>query len=341
MRTIILMLLLCLQGIGAMAQPGKKPEPPPPAEFGVLGGTNTAKPKKIKPAFYTPATLTFEAPLLMREVLQALYPGDYYDIPDRKSVKDTFRLVEWNCPGCPAKLLSGWIVGEKLRFPLVDDNQTRWKDSVYFTDDSGHRNVFISFSTTANQEREDFIPSGRFACAFMGLAWLKMREDKWVLQAFSPGVGCYGAFQTLPEIKVVQLGKGNYGCMLANTNGGAGGPYMGDLHVFAPIKKQFSTVLTVENVRCMNAGVSKWDFNIRAIDMNSHFSDMRLDIKGSYRKADFEVWATPRATPQEIKASLATRDSMEFTITRTYRYGKDRRGKEKYGQVASECSIQE
>lgn len=333
MRGVTMLFFLCLWSVMGMAQPGgKKPEPPPPAEFGVLGQQYTARPKKIKPNFYTPTAIVLNHPLQMQEALQVLYPGSLYHIPDPNSVRDTFHLVEWSCPGCPAKLLNGWIVGEKLRFPLADDNQTRWKDSVYFTDDSGRQNVFLSFSTTANQEGEDFIPSGRFSCAFMGLAWFQLVGDKWHLKAFSPGVGCYGAFQTLPKIEVIQLGMGTYGCMLTNTNGGAGGPYFGDLHVFAPIKKQFRTVLTVDNVVCVNAGRSTWSFKLQPIALRSTFSVMQLDISGVYRKADFDVITMPRAMPVEIKPTLTTKDSVSFRIGRTYKYGV----KEKYTQVSTE-----
>lgn len=332
MMRISMLFFLCLCHFMASAQPeGKKPEPPPPAEFGVLGQQYTARPKKIKPNFYSPAGIALSHPLDVQEALQVLYPGNYYRMPDPNSVRDTFKLVEWACPGCPAKLLNGWIVGEKVRFPLADDNQTRWKDSVHFVDDSGRQNVFLSFSTTANQEGEDFIPSGRFTCAFMGLAWFKLIGDKWSLQAFSPGVGCYGAFQTLPDIQVIQLGKNNYGCMLVNSNGGAGGPYLGDLHVFAPVQKQFKEVLQVDNVECMNAGHSSWAFTVNANDINSRFVELQIIIEGTYRKEDFDVWATPRVVPVEIKPVLTTHDHVSFKITRVYKYGS----KEKYVQASS------
>lgn len=332
MIRIAMLFFLCLSQIVAMAQPeGKKPEPPPPAEFGVLGQQYTARPKKIKPNFYNPAAIALGHPLDVQEALRVLYPGSYYQMPDPNSAKDTFKLVEWACPGCPAKLLNGWIVGEKVRFPLADDNQTRWKDSVHFVDDSGRQNVFLSFSTTANQEGEDFIPSGRFTCAFMGLAWFKLVGDKWMLQAFSPGVGCYGAFQTLPDIQVIQLGKNNYGCMLVNSNGGAGGPYMGDLHVFAPVQKQFKEVLQVDNVECMNAGRSSWGFTIHTIDRSSNFSALQVNIEGNCRKEDFDVWATPRMVPPQIKPLLSTQDEVSFKITCGYKYGP----KGKYAQVSS------
>lgn len=320
MRSIIaLLLLLC--SVITFAQPGKKPEPPPPAEFGVLYKAAGIPPKKIKPAFYNPATLALNNPLSLADALATLYPGAFYRIPDPNVATDTFTLTEWNCPSCPSKLLNGWIVGEKLRFPLADDNQTRWKDTLHFTDDSGRQNLFISFSTTANQEGEDFIPSGRFSCAFMGLAWFMLQNNRWQLKAFSPVVGCFGAFQTLPPIRLIKLGAGNYGCMLMNANGGAGGPYFGDLHVFAPVKKQFHTVLSVNNAECANAGPSGWGSVLTAVTAGT-FGALTLVLDGKYRKADFDITGMPRSVPAEIKAAAAQQDSVVFKITRSYKFEK-------------------
>lgn len=323
MRYILSILLLCGLCAGAWAQPAeKKPEPPPPPEFGVAGKFRT-QPTRIKPTFYNPPAVSLPHPFSPVAALRQLYPGAGYQIPHPKLPADTLQLAEWSCPACPVKWVNGWIPGQKLRFPLTDDNQTQWHDTLAFTDDSGRQNIFISFATTPNMEGEDFLPSGRYNCAYMGLAWYRNTGAEWQLQAFSPVVGCFGAFQTLPPLQWLRLAPNRYACMLLNANGGPGQPYVADMYLIAAEKRQFRVILQSAGVSCTNDARIAYIPTIEpGADAGAQgYPPLRVRVEGHCSRT-LPAGGDMRLM-QEVQPHLYHQGACHFSVVRTYQYTKN------------------
>ncbi len=141
-------------------------------------------------------------------------------------------------------------------------------------------NILLSFSTRHVQPI-DLMYCGRFECAILGLAWFTDSAGFWQLKAFSPGLGCYGAFQQLPLIRLIRFGANNYGCYLGYTNGGAGGPYNGDLFIFGLINGKLRELLTVENAEQNNSQVCIWKYHLNNSSSDTGFGDISLFLTGT------------------------------------------------------------
>ena len=277
-------------------------------------------------------TKVFTAPLSIHgnrfapvTALRQLYPGNYYSFIDSFFVEnDSVSLTAWMCDGCPKQPFKGWWGEDHEAFPYDAGNLTQYIDTLLYTDEDGQQNEIISFSTLQLQD-EGAMYCGRTACAYLGLAWFTRENDAKQLRSFAPVLGCFGAFQGLPEIHLLKFGKNNYGCYLLNSNGGAGGPYYTELHVFGLVNGRFKSVLSIDNVERSNTGLSDWNMyiNMESKNTDSSFNNILLTMAGKCAKISFDEYSeTLTEAPMEIRKLAEKKDSFSFKIVRDYGYEK-------------------
>ena len=251
--------------------------------------------------------------------LKGLFPGTYMKAFNPANEQDSLTLSAWVCKDCRHDTLSGWYGEDSASFPYEEGNITRAADTLMYVDDAGRQNVIVSFSSVRLQDPE-FMSSGRFICAVLGLAWYTYEQGQWALKSFSPQLGCYGSFQTLPDLHLIKLGRNNFGCYFLNTNGGAGGPFYSDLYVYASTGDRFRLVMSETGVKRSQFAVSGWDMHIDAADNGGPYGDIQLAINGAYDKKGFEEEQDDEANmPIEMRQLAKTKGNFRFIIRRQYK----------------------
>ncbi len=279
---------------------------------------------KIEPrsiAGFTQPAVVLESPFRPDEALKRLFPGRYYHLSAPYEDDSALSLEAWRCKSCPEQWFETWFGEGKVLFPEQDGQMTQWADTLCFTDDSGRRNIFISFSSLQVQQI-DFINCGRMTCAILGLAWFTDSGGVWKLKNFAPGLGCYGAFQSLPKIHLIRFARNNYGCYLRYANGGAGGPYFEYLFVFGLLNGRFKTLLTVPNASRTNGGGSEWRWQLKDAAADTGFGDLPLTIKGTCLR-DIEANEYDPDSPEELQKKRPAADSFGFAIYRQYHFSRN------------------
>lgn len=275
-----------------------------PANIERLGADNLVLPKPFDPLV----------------ALQRLFPGKYYVIPDPLEDTRNIKLEAWKCPTCKTQAFSGWFGEDPDEFPYRDGVLTQYKDTLLFTDDNNHRNILISFSSLYVQPAE-MMSTSRFSCAILGLAWFTEVANGWQLKTFTPALGCYGAFQSLPDIHLLKLGPNNYGCYLTQSNGGAGGPFYAEIYAFGIVDGTFKVLLAETGVGRSGATGAEWKVVLGNATGTSSFGDLPLTISGTYSSSAFaEDGDTLTNVPQEILATAKVQDSFNFRIVRQYHF---------------------
>jgi hypothetical protein len=254
---------------------------------------------------YKKRNISLDAPFSADSALTALFPGNYY--PGEETA------VIWSSPATRSRPFPGWFDEEPEIFPSKDSNATRIGTQLDFTDDNGKKCILISFASTGFEG--DLMRTGRFSCACLGLALFREENNKWVLKNFSPALGCYGSFETLPAISLLKLGKNNFGCYLDNTNGGAGGPFYTDSYVFGLVKGEFSVLLCHIGSGRINAP-SEWKSSFEGGKGNGEFCDLRCSTEGNYVSYESfkEVEDDTSNVPAAIKELIKTKEHFNFRI---------------------------
>mgnify|MGYP006921735746 CR=1 FL=1 len=271
--------------------------------------------KNISPRSLLPKRLTLPMPFDAGKALRMLIPGHYYHMPIEWTRHDSAHLVEWTCRQCHQTEYEGW--GETSIFPL-SENETTLESVQQVTDAEGRNNYFLSLGTT-----EKVFPDptcGRFACGYLGLAWFRQQGNVYDLVAWSPCVGCFGAFQHVPSVHVVLLSPNNYGLYAENANGGAGGPYYGSMHLFGAQNGSFVPMLQIPDTYRGNTATG-WTATLETAGANK----LLLKITGDYNKYDYEEEGginevSQSLIPNEIKQYAQQTDSFSFVIERKYWY---------------------
>ena len=253
------------------------------------------------------------------KALRSLVPGTYYTYANDYKPRKTERYVVWRCKNCATKKMKGWDSDFPENFPNKDGNMTLCKDTIRYTGDDGSENILMEISTHDIQPM-DCIYEGRFSCAILGLALYTREGDHWLLKAFSPAIGCYGAFQYMPALHLIKLGKNKYGFYLLNSNGGAGGPYYTDLYLVSIVNGKFKVLLSSDGVRRSNTGTSEWNMKISSHPDDTGYGPVTIRMKGDYSKWSFMEMDTLSNVPPELQQAITQSDSFNFTITRQFNF---------------------
>lgn len=278
--------------------------------------------KNLAPEAIGKIGLQVPKPFSKATALRILFPANYYRTT---ALSDDVDVVVWKCVNCGWRKYEGWIKEEgPYAFP-ADRNITETGDVLKYTDDSGVKHIIFSFATHEYQAFDD-LHTGRFYSVGMGLAWFKEVNNKWELTAFNPCLGYYGAFQTLPPLKLVKLGKNNYGCYIENGNGGPGQVYTYDLYIFGVVENAIKNILKYPKVMRSNTPSSRWEYTLKPWKgvADSVFMPIRIELNGTYFKETPDtLYDWTDHVPEMTKAQLA-KDSMDFKVVRKYQFSKGR-----------------
>ncbi|PQJ09024.1 hypothetical protein CJD36_020815 [Flavipsychrobacter stenotrophus] len=295
----------------------------------------------VRPVMNVPASsigqigLTLNKPFNKVRALHGLIPGRRYHVsPDGRN--DTVDLIVWKSNDYTRKKLAGWFLNEPPEiFPFRGGNISMPEDTLLFKDDSGRKNIILSFATHDLAPIDD-LSTGRYACVTMGLAWFREENNKWVLKYFTPGIGCYGAFQSLPKLNLIKLGTNNYACYLLNSNGGPGQVYYSGLYVFAIVDGQVRIVLTEDAVERTNTMSSTWYPHLTTFKTKSDsvFRRLSLKLEGTFNRNIPNPEYDTTDSPIELAKAIIGRDSFDFRVTRCFEY---RNGK--YRKVSSRYKV--
>ena len=311
-------ILLCLLCVRIYADAGKKKK---------AAKHNTAK--TFKHDDYTVKELTVDSfgaqkilpgkTFIPSKALRSLIPGTYYTYTYDYAPRKTERYVVWRCKNGATKKMKGWYDEYPEIYPNKDGNMTLCKDTIRYIADDGSENMLMEISTHDIQSI-DCIYEGRTACAILGLALYTREGDHWLLQSFAPAIGCYGAFQYMPALHLIKLGKNKYGFYLLNSNGGAGGPYYTDLYLVSIVNGKFKVLLSSDGVRRSNTGTSEWNMKISSHPDDTGYGPVTIRMKGDYSKWSFMEMDTLSNVPPELQQAITQSDSFNFTITRQFNF---------------------
>jgi hypothetical protein len=278
----------------------------------------TIIPKAINFDLFKKRTISIDAPFVPDSALKILFPGNFYKLDDPIHDGEFVSLEAWSSPDTKQKAYPAWFDEMPQLFPLKDSNETRFGDTLLFTDEKGIKNILISFSTT--EYTTDLIGCGRFTCAILGLAWFTEENEKWNLRTFSPALGCYGSFQQIPSLNLLKIGKNNYGCYVDNQNGGAGGPFYADSYVFGVVNGKFEVILHQIGTGRIYDGKTEWSSDFVSTG-SANFPEIHCITKGTYSsKESFDEVDDTSSTPMGIKQIIRTKEYFNFKITNRYSF---------------------
>ncbi len=271
-------------------------------------------------------------PFVPAKALQQLIPGNCAHFPNKEyDEADKMDLDIWINNSMPRKtFLDGWgQVGAV--FPYKDGNVSEPKDTLVFTDDSGFKNIYFAISTHDGCCTNCMF-CGHEVCVTLGLAWYRLERGRWVLKSFNPALGCYGQFQHMPDLHLVKLGKNNFGCYLHYLYGGSGGPYFGDINVFALVNNQFRLVLKKRKEEREDIVSFAEDESLEnSRNPGEKFAPLSVRIKGSFEK--FHEPPKPANAPDQANSNVKM-DTCRFNILHTYKFNG-----RKYVKAGSKVNI--
>ncbi len=213
-------------------------------------------------------------------------------------------------------------------------NETRANGDTIF--ELNGKNYAIISTSTLTCEFPDFMRTGRFQKAFLGIALFEQKKqesnntknftqnDIWEFQFYNPAIGTYGSYSTAPKPKIYQIGKNQLGIIVTSANGGAGGPFYGDLFIHLLDKK--SPLLFSEDFisRSCYDEKSSWGTVIKFENTNNQeFADLVLITEGHFLKASFteiDEDINQMNFPKILQEKVKIADDFDFKLQRTYIY---------------------
>ncbi len=282
--------------------------------------------KKIRYNLYDFHEVSIAGPFNLDSALIKLYPGNYYKL--WKSFNDSVVFEAWYCKACPIhKFKQACEPDWEVTFPLPDKNETQIGDTILFIDSGGKRSIIISFQTT--EFEEDFFGMGNGDGGFMGLALFTEENKGWKLKAFNPAVGCYGSYQTIPNIHPIRFGKDNFGCYIGNMSQGAGSPAYITTYLFGVFDHTFKNILVRDNTCRGNRDRNVWDAVI-AVDsskISNGFPDVLFTTEGDYSSTYIDPMdegqdaiAAADIALKVIKPYIKHKSNFDFTIKSIYTF---------------------
>lgn len=276
--------------------------------------------KNLAPEAIGKIGLQVPKPFSKTTALRMLFPAYYYRASCLSGDVD---VVVWKCNNCGWRKYAGWIREEGYYTFPADRNITETGNVLKYTDDSGIKHIIYSFATHEYQSIDD-MHNGRFYSVGLGLAWFKEVNNKWELAAFNPCLGYYGAFQTLPPLKLIKLGKNSYGCYIENGNGGPGQVYVYDLYVFGIIDNVIKKILQCPKVMRSNTPSSRWECTLKPWKGRADglFMPVSVELNGTYFKETPDTVYDWTDHVPEMNTRQLAKDSLNFKVVRKYEFSK-------------------
>lgn len=278
---------------------------------------DTLQPLLISKAYLKFRPLSLPLNISDDDMLRALIPGRYYHGSEYTS------LVAWTTERVHAKERD-YDTDDNWPFPDAIFNQTKLSKRLSYTDDNGEQYCLAVLSTSNHNE---ILLSGRFSCAYLGIAVFKKSATKWDLQSFDPEISCMGQFAQVPEARLIKLGKNNFGISMENSIGG-GGQYEADIIVLSQWQNKWKLVL--ETNTAAYGGLLDTSINftsdLSAIphSSNNNFNNLSVLTKGViYTPKEIDSSGLDlSALPTELITTFknSRKDSLHFEVMTIYKF---------------------
>lgn len=281
----------------------------------------------------------FQGNFSVDSAMHLIFEKNYFHLPcddfGNESETEILDVAVWKSQNFTLKTFHNSWSGDYDSFPNSSNkiNETRANGDTIFS--LNGKNYAIISTSTFTCEFPDFMRTGRFQQAFLGIALFEQKNEEktntkntnenniWEFQFYNPAIGAYGSYSTASKPKIYQIGKNQLGVIVTSANGGAGGSFYGNLFVHSLDKK--SSLLFLEDFFSrMYDGKSEWGTVIKFENTNNQeFADLVLTTEGHFLKASFveaEEDINQMNLPKILQEKIKTTDDFDFKLQRTYVY---------------------
>jgi hypothetical protein len=258
--------------------------------------------------------LDIPEPFDAQKTLLKLFPGKYYNLSHGEYKNE---LINWECKSCKGQSYIDANEDESYQFPYEAGVATRVLNVISYKDSSGTQYKMLTFNHS--EYDADGAQTSRFTGGTLGIAKFSLSGKVWSMKFFQPAIGAYGAFSSCPLPKPVLIGHDQYAFMLKVVNGGAGGPFQGNLFLIAGTGGTYKQILAVYGVErtevSEDEGMSSWSCEYNSPESDKRFfRDIIVTMKGVYKSTDIE------SLPEEVQPYVKTNKKGKFTAVRRYVY---------------------
>lgn len=285
--------------------------------------------RMIKSDFFSVSNLTIPVTgdrLDSIVVLKALFPGNFFHEYDEFPDNNT---MIWVCEGCLKTVLKGYLspVNEEIVMDTFPDKWANFTEAIgtLSYQENNVQKEAVFFSTAP-----DFPGSGRLEPGTLGIAIFEKRENKWLLNNFSPCVAAEGTFQSAHAPQhTVKAGNQTFFELDGGNANGAGASFLYyDKYLFGILHGKLSVLLNEYTTTCehYDERMTHWATSVVPIPDQQEFPDLLLitkgylDIKG-YESDDFEleIW---KEQPwwNGLEKYLNGQKISSFNVTRRYHF---------------------
>lgn len=256
-------------------------------------------------------TLLMPDPFDGMKALRALFPGKYYDLSEGKYVN---RFISWTCKSCATGSYNDVNEDGGQVFPYEEGVATRLLAVLDFKDSAGGAYKLLAFQHSAYDA--DGMQTSRFTGGLLGLAKFTKTPRGWLLRAYTPAIGAYGAFSSCPVPGLLKIGADQYAVLLKHSNGPGGGPFDDSYFIVAGTGGAYREVLAAWQVtrKQPEEGCSVWESTVAVAGDKKYFRDIIVTTKGIYRALEGDN------IPGEIAAHVKGISYCKFSFTRRFIY---------------------
>jgi hypothetical protein len=272
-------------------------------------------PATIRRNLYEVPDLSLKHPFNSYQALFKLFPGRYFASDGNVS------LSWWTSSATKKKKFPNWSYAwdpyeETDIFPWKE-SQTEHLATYKYTNAKGEECILYSVSST--EFSSGVIHCGRFTGGILGMALFIRENDQWMLKKFNPAVGCYGNYACafIPNKAKTQQGEEVF--YFTGSNGGAGGPYIGNHFVVIPTDTSYIEACVIRNSACYNR-YSGWDTELEFISTGNTFPDIVATTEGRIDGSDSflsEFWGN---VPETAQKYAQHHYAFKFRETKEYQY---------------------
>lgn len=218
-------------------------------------------------------------------ILFKLFPGNIY----RDGCHDVF-FTCWISSSDKQKSTGRVYMGDSVYFPDKSGNESRWLDTLYWTQPDGKRYFLFSVSTCNRTTDGCAGMFGRFIPGWLGLALFRAGKSGWELIAFDPAMDLSGQFSCADRPGILVTGFSSFLIQANDHDLGLGSPSRQMQTLFAVKNKKFVTMTEKMNTGVGNR-ISSWETKISSVDSLSGkpFPDLRMITSGIVYLEDFET----------------------------------------------------
>lgn len=273
----------------------------------------------------------FKGNFSVDSAMHLIFEKNYFHLPcddfGNESDTEILDVAIWKSQNFTLKTFRNDWLEDYVNFPDSSNkiNDTRANGDTIF--ELNGKNYAIISTSTLTCQFPSFERFGRLNPAFLGIALFEKKDNAqnsfWEFQFYNPAIGAYGSFSTAPKPKIYQIGKNQLGVIVTSANGGAGGPFYGNLFIHS-LDKKSSLLFSEDFFSRMYGEKSSWKTTIDFKNIaNQEFADLVLTTEGHFLKESFteiDEDINQMNFPKILQEKINTTDDFDFKLQRTYVY---------------------